>query len=138
MVRNCPRISRDLFVWNIRRSQSLIAETEERVVVTAIALKRFQLKHGKLPEALAELAPDYLTTVPIDCFDGKPLKYHTNGDGTYLLYSVGEDGIDDGGDAGTPSGKVASWAWMRSRDWVWPQPATPAEVQFFLEHPPMN
>jgi hypothetical protein len=130
----------DLFTWNMASvvRKTLIAETEERVVVTAIALKRFQLKHGKLPGTLAELTPEYLTAVTIDPFDGKPLIYHPNDDGTYLLYSVGEDGMDDGGDAGTPSGKLASWAWMRSRDWVWPQPATPAEVQFFLEHPPVN
>jgi hypothetical protein len=118
--------------------KTLTAETEERVVATAIALKRFQLKHGKFPETLVELTPDYLPSITIDPYDGKPLKYHSSDDGTYLLYSVGEDGIDDGGDAGTPSGKAASWAWMRSRDWVWPQPATPAEVQFYLEHPPVK
>ncbi len=113
----------------------LRGDTERRVIVTAIALKRFQLKHGQFPGTLAELTPDYLPSVTIDPFDGRPLKYHLNDDGTYLLYSVGEDGTDDGGDAGSPLGKATSWSWLRTRDWVWPQPATPAEVQFFRDHP---
>ena len=115
-------------------------EAARRVIVTALALKRFQLKHGKWPETLGELAPELFPSVPIDPFDGKPLRYHPNADGTFLLYCVGEDGVDDGGDS-TPaspsmSSTLAGWFWQRARDWVWPQPATPAEVQFFYEHPP--
>jgi hypothetical protein len=119
--------------------RTLQTETARRVVVSAIALKRFELKHGKLPETLAELAPEYLPSVPIDPYDGKPLKYHPNEDGTFLLYSVGDDGLDDGGDV-TPakwsSGGWPNWDWQHARDWVWPQPATPAEVQNFYKHPP--
>lgn len=118
--------------------RALRSDTECRIVVTAIALKRFQLQHGQFPDTLAALTPAYLPAVAIDPFDGKPLKYRSNGDGTFLLYSVGEDGTDDGGDAGSPSGRPESWAWTRNRDWVWPQPATPAEVKFFLEHPPVK
>jgi hypothetical protein len=118
--------------------RTLRSDTECRLLVTAIALKRFQLQHGQFPDTLAELTPAYLPAVIIDPFDGKPLKYRSNGDGTFLLYSVGEDGTDDGGDAGSPSGRPESWAWTRNRDWVWPQPATPAEMQFFLEHPPVK
>jgi hypothetical protein len=116
--------------------RTLQAEAGRNVVISAIALKRFQLKQGRLPDTLAELAPDYLPAVPIDPYDGKPLKYHPNYDGTYLLYSVGEDGVDDGGDASLPSGKTGSWYWLRGRDWVWPQPASPADVENFYAHPP--
>jgi hypothetical protein len=113
-------------------------ETACRVVVTAIALKRFQLQHGKLPETLAELTPEFIPSVPIDMYDGKPLRYHPNADRTYLLYSVGEDGTDDGGDpTNTASGSSnLYWQGNRVRDWVWPQPATPTEVQYFYDHPP--
>jgi len=111
-------------------------ETARRVVVTAIALKRFQLKHGKLPGTLDELSPEFLGAVPIDPYDGKPLRYHPNADGTYLLYSIGEDGKDDGGDPTNSASGSSSFYWQRARDWVWPQPATPAEVQFFYDHPP--
>jgi hypothetical protein len=113
-------------------------ETACHIVVTAVALKRFQLQHGKLPETLDELAPEFFRFVPIDPYDGKSLRYHPNADGTYLLYSVGDDGKDDGGDpTNTASGSSnLYWQNTRARDWVWPQPATPAEVQFFYEHPP--
>jgi hypothetical protein len=118
--------------------RTLRVETERRVVVTAIALKRFQLQHGKLPETLAELTPEFIPSVPIDVYDGKPIRYHPNADGTYLLYSVGEDGTDDGGDpTNTASGSSnLYWQGNRVRDWVWPQPATPTEVQYFYDHPP--
>jgi hypothetical protein len=119
----------------IRRTMA--AEGSKRVVITAIALKRFQLKHGNFPEKISDLAPEFLAAVPLDPVDGKPLRYHANPDGTFLLYSVGENGVDDGGDA-TPAMPVPSstWQWQRVRDWVWPQPATPTEVQFFYDHPP--
>jgi hypothetical protein len=111
-------------------------ETSCRVVVTAIALKRFQFRHGNLPETLNELSPEFFRTVPIDPYDGKSLRYHPNADGTYLLYSIGEDGVDDGGDPTNSASGSSSFYWQRARDWVWPQPATPAEVQFFYDHPP--
>jgi hypothetical protein len=116
--------------------KTLQVQTACRVVVTAIALKRFQLKHGKLPETLNDLVPEFSPAVPIDPNDGKPLRYHPNTDGSYLLYSVGDDGKDDGGDPTNSASGSSSFYWQRARDWVWPQPATPAEIQFFYEHPP--
>lgn len=118
----------------------MVAETFKRVVVTAIALKRFQLKHGNFPEKLSELTPEFLAAVPLDPVDGKPLRYRRNADGTYLLYSVGENGVDDGGDAtqdkSTSSSTPANWNWQRARDWVWPQPATEEEIQAYYKTPP--
>jgi hypothetical protein len=116
--------------------KTLRVEAARDVVVTAIALKRFQLKHGQWPETLDKLVPEFLPSVPIDIDDGKPLKYRPNADGTYLLYSVGEDGVDDGGDPTTTGGTSFGWQNSKARDWVWPQPATPAEVRNFYDHPP--
>lgn len=119
--------------------KSLRMETARRVVMTAIALKRFQLKNGKLPETLSALVPDYLSAVPIDVFSGKPLRYQLNGDGTFLLYSVGENGVDDGGDPLLETGASSNsrdWLNQHARDWVWPQPATAAEIRYFYAHPP--
>jgi len=111
-------------------------ETARRIVITAIALKRFQLKHGAVPQNLDELVPEFLVSVPIDPFDGKPLKYHPNADKTFRLYGVGEDGIDDGGNPTNTAGDGFSWQSNHARDWVWPQPAREAEIQYFREHPP--
>jgi hypothetical protein len=114
----------------------LAAETSRRVVITAIALKRFRLQRGNFPEQLSELVPEFLAAVPLDAVDGNPLRYHRNAE-TFLLYSIGDDGVDDGGDT-TPAKTTtsATWYWLRGRDWVWPQPATEAETKYFYEHPP--
>jgi len=131
----------ELWNWDPSRSlqTTLRMEAARDVVVAAIALKRFQLKHGQWPESLAEVVPEFLPSVPIDSYDGKPLRYHPNGDGTYWLYCVGDDGVDDGGDPTCPpSAGSSSLGWLnpKARDWVWPQPATAAEGQLFYEHPP--
>jgi hypothetical protein len=94
------------------------------------------LRHGQLPETLDELVPDFLPSVPIDPNGGKPLRYHPNSDGTYLLYSVGENGVDDGGDPLLEAGVTGSnmyWQNNHALDWVWPQPATEAEIQKYYE-----
>ena len=70
-------------------TKNIRIEAARRVVVAAIALKRFQVRHGKLPETLGELAPEFFAAVPIDPYDGKPLRYHPNADGTFLLYCDG-------------------------------------------------
>ena len=106
--------------------------TTKEVVITAIALKRFQMKNGHYPTGLAGLVPAFLPAVPLDPVDGKPLRYRSNGDGTFLLYSVGENGKDDGGNPSLEKGaKSSSYFWDNpdALDWVWPQPATPQEVQ---------
>lgn len=111
-------------------------ETAQNVVVTAIALKRYELRHQKLPSALEELTPDLLQTVPIDCMDGQPLRYRLNADGTFLLYSIGENGNDDGGDPSLEKGVTSSifyWQNNRARDWVWPQPATEEEISAYYK-----
>ena len=115
------------------------AECSQRMTVTAIALKRFQLKHGNLPEKLADLSPEFLVSVPVDVVDGQPLHYRKNTDGTFVLYSVGENGVDDGGDSSSEKAATSSnfnWQNPRALDWVWPQPATDAEIQYFYQHLP--
>jgi hypothetical protein len=122
-------------------SKTIRIEAARRVVVTAIVLKRFQLKHSQWPQTLDELAPEFFPAVPVDPYDGKPLRYHPNADGNFLLYCVGEDGVDDGGTPIWPTGIInasSSFYWQNAhaRDWVWPQPATDAEIKDFYEHPP--
>lgn len=116
--------------------KTMAVEVTKHVVVTAIALKRFQLKHGNFPEKLSELSPEFLASVPPDPVDGKPLRYRRNADGTYLLYSIGENGNDDGGDASLGHSITSTtFFWQRSHalDWVWPQPATKEEIHVYLD-----
>jgi hypothetical protein len=112
------------------------AEAAKQVTVTAIALKRYQLKYGNYPADLNSLVPEFLPSVPLDPVDGKPLCYRRNADGTFLLYSVGENGKDDGGNPSLEKGVESSnFNWLNSRalDWVWPRPATEAEIQTYYE-----
>jgi hypothetical protein len=107
-----------------------VAETERRMAVTAIALERYRLRHGRYPAAQADLTPDILRKVPIDFMDGKPLRYRRRDDGTFLLYSVGEDGKDSGGDGSpSPTDTQSNKQWYRMQDIIWPAPATADEVK---------
>jgi hypothetical protein len=62
----------------------------------ALAIERYRLATGKVPAELAVLVPHYLNEVPIDPFDGQPIRYRRTEAG-YLLYSIMEDGQDNGG-----------------------------------------
>ena len=63
---------------------------------TAIAVQRFGQANGHYPVTLDELIPDYLDAVPVDPFDGQALRYKMVDEG-FVVYSVGEDGEDQGG-----------------------------------------
>jgi hypothetical protein len=107
-------------------------QSEISLVITAIALEKYRLKHGKLPHSLSELSLEILKTVPLDYEDGKPVRYSLRPDGSYLLYSVGDDGHDDGGDA-TSTQLDGRAGLFYGKDIVWPQAATPEEVRAFNE-----
>jgi hypothetical protein len=108
------------------------AEVARELTITALALKRYQLRHGQYPADLSALVTDCLASVPRDPADGKPLRYRLKPDGMFLLYSIGEDGIDNGGDA-SPASKTESFSWQKGRDLVWPCPAIPEEVSAFQQ-----
>jgi hypothetical protein len=63
---------------------------------TGLAVERYRLKKGDWPQTLAELIPEHLPDVPEDPFDGAPLRYKRL-EGGFVVYSVGEDGVDDDG-----------------------------------------
>jgi hypothetical protein len=96
-------------------------ETERQMTLVAIALRRFQLRHGELPPSLERLVPEFLPAVPQDYLGARPLAYRVQADGSCMLYSVGDDGKDDGGDPNpSPGGRNGLWS---GRDAVWPAPA---------------
>jgi hypothetical protein len=77
-----------------------------------IACKRHELKYGKLPEDLQALVPEFLPAVPRDPFDGQPFRYSPV---KRLVYSVGINGLDDGG-SGTDSWSL--WAARKNLDLI--------------------
>ncbi|MDX6767448.1 MAG: hypothetical protein SFU85_11735 [Candidatus Methylacidiphilales bacterium] len=104
----------------------VLGMTQEQLVRTAVALKHYQLKNRELPADLEPLIPGYLSLVPVDWMDGYPLRYHKTASGGFLLYSVGLDGVDDGGDghsvavvAGKPDYRpksVKDILWLRTSE----------------------
>jgi hypothetical protein len=99
------------------------------MVVVALALERFRLRNGRLPANLAALTPDFLAATPLDGMDGKPFRYQLKPDGTFLLYSVGEDGRDDGGDSSRTEGKESYYQIWDGKDALWPSAASPSEAE---------
>lgn len=65
---------------------------------TELAVRAYLLDNQRLPESLTALVPEYLPAVPSDPFADGPVraKASTN---CLLIYSVGPDGVDDGGTA---------------------------------------
>jgi hypothetical protein len=62
----------------------------------ALAVERYRLVQGRLPDSLADLVPQFLEAVPEDPFTGGPLIYRKLEDG-YIVYSLGADTTDNGG-----------------------------------------
>jgi hypothetical protein len=67
-----------------------------RCLAVALAAERYRRKHGDWPETLDRLTPDFLAEVPLDPYDGEPLRYRRLADGV-VVYSVGRDEVDNGG-----------------------------------------
>lgn len=72
-------------------SEGLAArKSRENISVTAtqilLALKVYKMQHGKLPESLSDLVPQFFPQVPLDDFNGKPFGYLPD---KKIIYSVG-------------------------------------------------
>ncbi|MBM3844927.1 MAG: hypothetical protein FJ405_01405 [Verrucomicrobia bacterium] len=78
-------------------AKSQLAQAGRDLALVAIALERHRLEKGAYPDRLEHLTPAFLTKVPGDVFSGAALQYSKRADGTFLLYSVGIDGVDQKG-----------------------------------------
>lgn len=63
----------------------------------AFLLEIHRRRHGSYPSALSDLDADLSRELPIDPFTGKPLILKSIPNGTLLIYSLGDNLIDDGG-----------------------------------------
>jgi len=111
---SCGVILHAMLTRSLRHVAAVKARADSSIsaMQMLIALRCHQLERGDLPDALDELVPAYFESVPLDAFDGQPLKYSKE---KRIIYSVDTNLIDDGGqheldrtldqDAG--------------RDWVW-------------------
>ena len=85
---------------SLRSCPKMMARADARHAVAwmAVAAARYRAEKGRMPETLDALVPEYLSAVPRDPFDGKPLRMVTR-DGRLVFYSIGLDMKDDGGAA---------------------------------------
>ena len=71
------------------------ADVQLQATRTILALRAYELTHANLPPDLSALVPEFLDEVPVDDFDGQPLRYSAE---KKIVYSVGQNLKDDGGD----------------------------------------
>jgi hypothetical protein len=109
-------------ISNLEKASETLLKTETRrqQTIAAIALERHRLKHGHYPDSLQKLIPDYLSQIPHDPMDGRPMRYRLNPDATFTLWSVGFDGKDNSGDPTMPDPQKQNFP-QDARDLVWPR-----------------
>lgn len=94
-------------IWYISSDDTVAADDSRRmaadVTVVGLAALIYRNTHGSLPDELEQLTPGILDAIPLDRFGSGPLKYRRVGDGA-IIYSVGSDGVDDGGRELNPQG----------------------------------
>ena len=87
-------------------------EARESQARIACALELYKLRHGKLPERLEELVPEFLDAVPNQVVVNEPMIYRRVNAADYLLYSIGWNLTDNGG-------VISDDTSRRKLDWVW-------------------
>jgi hypothetical protein len=70
-------------------------EADRNLTLAAIATRRYHLAHGALPQKLEDLG-EFLPAIPIDSYDGLPLRMKQDED-ELIFYSIGRNRVDDGG-----------------------------------------
>lgn len=99
--------------------KSAVAQTGVDQAVVACALERYRTANGKFPESPGLLVPQFIDNVPKDVCNGQPLKYRLEGDGRFILYSVGWNEKDDDGTVVMEKG--SGGIDLDQGDWVWPR-----------------
>ena len=97
------------------QAKAVRLQTTVHLAITVCALERHRLAHGGYPENLDALVPTFMPKPLPDLMNGQPFHYRRTEDGWFLLYSVGEDGKDDGGVFRAKKGYPI-------QDWPWPVP----------------
>ena len=105
------------------------AQATAGLAVVACALERHRLAHGTFPSSLAELVPAYLPAVPADWMGGQPLHYERTDNGWFRLWSIGDNGKDDGGVFRKTTSDGSNLG--DDLDWPWPLPLPTRDARLF-------
>ncbi len=91
-------------------------EAGVQLAMIACGLERYHRARGAYPESLDALVPQFLSLLPCDIIGGYALKYRPTTTGRFLLYSVGWNETDEGGQVALKKDASADW---ENGDWVW-------------------
>jgi len=84
-------------VYDKTRTSFARGDAGNALWLTTLALRAYKLEHDAYPTKLSALVPNYLKQVPADPFGGgEALHYRLEKD-NYVLWSIGPDGVDNGG-----------------------------------------
>jgi hypothetical protein len=96
--------------WGWIAKRFHLATAQLRCATAALAAERYRLATGHWPKGLDSLVPKYLPAVPLDPFDGQPLRLKQLPEGL-VVYSIGPDKRGDGDsidrDAPGAQGRIA-------------------------------
>jgi len=99
--------------------RAVLAQATLHQAAIACAIERYRLENMRIPERLDDLVPTYLAKIPCDPCDGHPMRYKLEDDGNAVIYSIGRNGIDDGGQFGVRKRNGADVVDIDSGDWIW-------------------
>jgi hypothetical protein len=97
-----PPLRMQVLVWTFFPAISNVAaayrleQAQVRCMLTALAVERYRHELGHWLASLAALVPRQMSQVPLDPYDGRPLRYGPLADGV-VIYSVGPDLTDNAG-----------------------------------------
>jgi hypothetical protein len=81
--------------WSVRAAGQLLSC--RRVAVMVLAVEQYRRVHaGQPPASLETLVPQYLSSLPVDPFSGRPLIFRVS-TGSYSVYGVDVNRRDDNG-----------------------------------------
>lgn len=90
-----------LSVWAMAKGERVALQLASDLdgLHALLSIERYRRDHGEPPQGLADLVPEYLGSIPLDpLHDNQPLIYRRDDSELgYILYSVGYDGVDNGG-----------------------------------------
>lgn len=84
-----------------KADKSVVSTARLRLLACSAAVRAFRLRYGRYPRTLAEAG---VVDLNADPFTGQGFVYRVSPKG-FLLYSIGADGVDDGGKR-VPDGKL--------------------------------
>lgn len=84
--------------WLLRVTKEL---TEIHILRIALACKLYKVKYGRFPISLDELSPEILEQIPKDPFNCQNIQYKQFEEKGFVVYSVGDDGLDNCEKVGT-------------------------------------